>query len=707
MANSDGTIVLSTRVDTSGLSGFDKKASSNMDKLKSKLEALNSKMKTTQEALTQCRQQLEQLEKGEIVVNSPSITKAQEKLKKLQNDIKKYDDEQRKILERQDQISSEAFYEPNSDQAIIVGADKEEYDALSAKYDELSAKLKETRAAAEQTSEALSKMASQEKQDTVSQLENKIAELEVKLSETQNEASATSEAIESLRSGDTIFGEITTAVRNLGKKLAQVAKRLIVYQTIYKVISYIKDVLKDVLVSNKEFAQNWEELKAAFYTVAYPLTNILVPALNLIVSIVKDLAVSVGQVIAMVSGMTYAELVNQAKDSKKVADNYGNAEESVEKMSKTLAGFDDLQILSSGATEEESKDEYSGFDSLAGDEGAGTQEDIAEQISAMVTVTAMLLFAVGLICLLHGHVAIGIAFLIGAVAMYGASVILDTTYSENALTDWIAKIMLIAGVALVAIGLILLMFGQLLLGASLLVLGAVVLVNGIIAANYDAVPDKVKTLISVIMAAVSAALLVIGVILLFNPATLPLALALIAAGAAGLVTVFSINKDAIVEWVKGIWEKIKAFWNNHIKKVFTAKFWTDLWNTVKIATLKVIENIVNGIRSAIEAVLNWFIDRLNNVLDLWNKTLGGVLGLEVQAIEHVDFGDVDYTSGISSGTPTDTYTSRSDSSGGEMVSPKQVVQQVVLEVDGREFGRAVVEQGNRESRRVGTNLAVT
>lgn len=707
MANSDGTIVLSTRVDTSGLSGFDKKASTGMDKLKSKLEALNSKMKTTQEALTQCRQQLEQLEKGEIVVNSPSITKAQEKMKKLQNDIKKYDDEQRKILERQDQISSEAFYEPNSDQAIIVGADKEEYDALSAKYDELTAKLKEIRVVAEQTSEASQKMASQEKQDAVLQLKNKISELEAKLSETQNEASATSRAIESLENDDTIFGKITTAAKDFGKNLVQVAKRLIVYQTIHKVISYIKDVLKDVLVSNKEFAQNWEELKAAFYTVAYPLTNVLVPALNLVVGIVKDLAVSVGQVIAMVSGMTYAELVNQAKDSKKVADNYGNAEESVEKMSKTLAGFDDLQILSSGATEEESKDEYSGFDSLAGDEGAGTQEDIAEQISAMVTVTAMLLFAVGLICLLYGHVAIGIAFLIGAVAMYGASVILDTTYSENALTDWIAKIMLIAGIALVAIGLILLMFGRLLLGASLLALGAVALVNGIIAANYDAVPDKVKTLISVIMATVSAALLVIGVILLFNPATLPLALALIVAGAAGLVTVFSINKDAIVEWIKDIWEKIEAFWNNHIKKVFTAKFWTDLWNTVKIATLKVMENIVNGIRSAIEAVLNWFIDRLNDVLDLWNKTLGGVLGLEAQAIEHVDFGDVDYTSGISSNTPTDTYTSRSDSSGGEMVSPKQVVQQVVLEVDGREFGRAVVEQGNRESRRVGTNLAVT
>ena len=29
---------------------------------------------------------------------------------------------------------------------------------------------------------------------------------------------------------------------------------------------------------------------------------------------------------------------------------------------------------------------------------------------------------------------------------------------------------------------------------------------------------------------------------------------------------------------------------------------------------------------------------------------------------------------------------------------------VVLEVDGREFGRAVVEQGKRENRRIGTRL---
>ena len=32
--------------------------------------------------------------------------------------------------------------------------------------------------------------------------------------------------------------------------------------------------------------------------------------------------------------------------------------------------------------------------------------------------------------------------------------------------------------------------------------------------------------------------------------------------------------------------------------------------------------------------------------------------------------------------------------------------EVILEVDGREFGRAVVEQGNRESRRIGTRLVV-
>ena len=32
---------------------------------------------------------------------------------------------------------------------------------------------------------------------------------------------------------------------------------------------------------------------------------------------------------------------------------------------------------------------------------------------------------------------------------------------------------------------------------------------------------------------------------------------------------------------------------------------------------------------------------------------------------------------------------------------------VVLEIDGREFGRAVVEQGNRETRRIGTRLVIT
>ena len=32
--------------------------------------------------------------------------------------------------------------------------------------------------------------------------------------------------------------------------------------------------------------------------------------------------------------------------------------------------------------------------------------------------------------------------------------------------------------------------------------------------------------------------------------------------------------------------------------------------------------------------------------------------------------------------------------------------EVVLEIDGREFGRAVVEQGNRENRRIGTRMVI-
>ena len=32
--------------------------------------------------------------------------------------------------------------------------------------------------------------------------------------------------------------------------------------------------------------------------------------------------------------------------------------------------------------------------------------------------------------------------------------------------------------------------------------------------------------------------------------------------------------------------------------------------------------------------------------------------------------------------------------------------EVILEIDGREFGRAVVEQGNRENRRIGTRLVI-
>ena len=227
------------------------------------------------------------------------------------------------------------------------------------------------------------------------------------------------------------------------------------------------------------------------------------------------------------------------------------------------------------------------------------------------------------------------------------------------------------------------------------------------------------------MAIVGGALLVLGIILVCTGVGIPLGIALIAAGAASLVTVTALNWNKIVDWVKGAWKAVKDFWNTYIAPVFTIKFWLDLAKTCGNGLISGFESAINGIIGMFEKMINWIVDGLNKIsFDIPEWLGGGTFGFD---IPNVTFGRVkiprlaqgavippnreflavlgDQKHGTNIETPLATMVeafnialAQNGGGGGNTT--------VVLEVDGREFGRAVVEQGNKESRRVGTRLVI-
>ena len=634
-------------------------------------------------------------------------------------------------------------------------------------------------------------------------------------------------------------------IKKFGKRIAGIVKSALIFSVLYKVMQAVVKLFQNILMSDEEFRQDWEELKAAFYTAAYPIVNLIVPALKWIVREARDWAVSIGKVAAALQGMSYSELVDQAKASKEAADNYADMEKSSKKtadnVKKQLASFDDIQILSSGNDEEQGAG-LAGFEGLAEYDTSGEKS----MLNDLMTAIGGALAAVGLILLFKGQIGWGVGFLVAGAAFWAIGEIWGEDYDPNSAADVLNNIMQTIGVSLAAIGIILITkgiltwgFGFLIAGAAiwaitefaegefstdpvvntlvkimgiagtaLLALGIILCVFGVItpvsigmivagaallvgalALNNEAIVEAIRGPLGVIMAIVGAALLVIGIILVCTGVGIPLGIGLILAGAAGLATAVAVNWDAIVETVKNtvnaviewiktygllvlgiilcltgvgipfgialiikwakegaengvpiataivdkvkeIWAAIKAFWNEKIAPIFTAKFWLDLAKNCGNGLIEGFENAINGIIGMFERMINWIVNGLNNIsfeVPDWVPVIGGkTLGFNIPEVKFDRVSIPRLAQGAVIPPNREFLAVLGDQKQGTNIeAPLQTIvdafnialsqnsgyngggnTEVVLEIDGREFGRAVVEQGNRENRRIGTRLVI-
>lgn len=181
------------------------------------------------------------------------------------------------------------------------------------------------------------------------------------------------------------------------------------------------------------------------------------------------------------------------------------------------------------------------------------------------------------------------------------------------------------------------------------------------------------------------------------------------------------------EWVKDAWESVKQFWTENISPIFTKKWWEDLGKTCINGLISGFEGGINGILSAFESMINWIVDGLNKIsFDIPDWLGGGTFGIN---LPRANFGRVSIPR-LAQGAiipPNREFLAvlGDQKQGTNIEAPADLIKQkvmeamiemggnfgggnteVVLEMDGRELGRAIVEQGNKENRRIGTRLVI-
>lgn len=346
---------------------------------------------------------------------------------------------------------------------------------------------------------------------------------------------------------------VEKSMNKFGRRLSGVLRSALVFTVLSRGLSQLRSWLGETIMQNEAARAAVARLKGALLTLAQPLLKVVIPAFVLFVNVLTRIVTAIATLVSKIFGTSYAQSAADAAaaydDESEAIAGVGDA---AKKAGKSLANFDEINQLSSNS------DSSGGGASAGGGIGDGS---IAPDFSAMIrdqltSITELFvgaaLLALGAILTFSGaNIPLGIALMaVGALAVWDA---VSNHWGEIAgiLQGQVGLITAIVSTALLAIGALLVFSGaNIPLGLGLMIAGAVGLA-ATVAANWGSITEALQGPIGIITAIVSGALLVVGAILAFSGANIPIGIGLMAAGAVGLAAVAAVNWDTITAALRG------------------------------------------------------------------------------------------------------------------------------------------------------------
>lgn len=407
--------------------------------------------------------------------------------------------------------------------------------------------------------------------------------------------------------------EANKRLEKLSNRVKVLARRVLVFSLITRALRSLKDYMWEAIQTNDEAMAAVGRLKGALRTLAQPILNVLIPAFTVLVNVVTQVVNALSKLVSMIFGTTADESARAAENlynQQKALSGVGGA---AKKASKSLASFDEINKLSgdssgggggAGAPNFVSsmKDQISAVASLfvgagllalgailtfsginiplgialmaigaltiysaVSENWGAIKEALQGELGSIVAIVSVALLALGAIFVFGGvNIPLGLGLLVlGAVGL-AATIAANWGVIKEALQGEVGQIVAVVSTALLALGAVLLFTGAgIALGLGLILVGAAGLAAAIVP-NWESIIEALQGPLGEVIGIISAALLVLGVVLLFTGAGVPLGLGLIAVGAVGLAAAIAPNWNFLLDKLKGVWEDIKAFFNNTV-----------------------------------------------------------------------------------------------------------------------------------------------
>lgn len=396
---------------------------------------------------------------------------------------------------------------------------------------------------------------------------------------------------------------------DLGKRLMSLARSALVFSVITAGLTAMRNYMGKALKTNDEFNGQLAKLKGAMLTAFQPIYEFVVPALITLMRILTAVFSWLARLLSLLGGKTSKQSADAAESIYKEADALDAVGGAAKKAQKSLAGFDEINTLDTGAD-------------LSGGGGGGGNAAIAPDFSEFDTGTLSedLNYILGLV------VAVGTAFLTwkiarnltadiktaaGAALAVGGALMYAFSWGDaftNGI-DWLNLAGMIVGVAAAALGLYLI-FGSTGSAIALLIGGVGMLVVGL--KDFIETGELTNESLATIMAGI---LLVGGAISLVTGSWIPLLIAAV----VGLVLLLVTRGDE----VKAVLQRL----DDWLQGVF-AKDWTEVFGPVLGGAINDLLQTAKGLWDGLKQILDGIIDLVGGVFTGdWKKAWNGILSI--------------------------------------------------------------------------------
>ena len=216
--------------------------------------------------------------------------------------------------------------------------------------EQLEKQLETSKQKAKELGDALQSAAGVKTQSAIKKTETELENAQRKLDDLSTKATISGQKMNSnMRGYRKEVVSANKAVNGLGKRISRLAMGALVFSAITKVFTELRETIGSMLLSNDEFRQSVNMLKASLWTMSQPLYEAVLPALKTFVYWLTKGILYVAAFFSAMGGKTLEQTIASAKALNTQANAFEDLTKSSKKAEKQLASFDDISILREGA----------------------------------------------------------------------------------------------------------------------------------------------------------------------------------------------------------------------------------------------------------------------------------------------------------------------------------------------------------------------